>query len=73
MRDAITGGATRTRIKTMAGTRNWVAFGTATLIGICFGSLFAGAVLFVANAKPSIGTPDGRHVAPAAFNAGVTR
>jgi hypothetical protein len=53
----------------MVGTRNWVAFGTAAMIGICFGSLFAGAVLFVANAKPSVG--DARHVAPAAFNAGM--
>jgi hypothetical protein len=43
------------------------------MIGICFGSLFAGAVLFVANAKPSLGAADGRHVTPAAFNAGMTR
>jgi hypothetical protein len=55
----------------MVGTRNWVAFGTAAMIGICFGSLFAGAVLFVANAKPSLGAADGRHVTPAAFNAGM--
>ena len=57
----------------MVGTRNWVAFGTAAMIGICFGSLFAGAVLFVANAKPSLGAADGRNVTPAAFNAGMTR
>jgi hypothetical protein len=55
-------------------TRSCVTFGTAALIGICFGSLFAGAVLFVANAKPGlIATQNGPLATPAAYNATVTR
>lgn len=58
----------------MSKSGSYVTIGTAALIGICFGSLIAGAVLFVANAQP--GMIAGQHspvAAPAAYNATVAR
>lgn len=58
----------------MSKTRSCVTFGTAALIGICFGSLFAGAVLFVANANSSHTAGQNAPAAvPAAYNATVVR
>jgi hypothetical protein len=58
----------------MSKTRSCVTFGTAALVGICFGSLFAGAVLFVANANSNlIVGPNGPVATPAAYNATVAR
>ncbi len=58
----------------MGRTGSYVTFGTAALIGICFGSLFAGAVLFMANAKPGQLTgQNGAIAVPAAYSATVAR